>query len=841
MTEDADKEQGRTSSGLERPEVTIRMDTADVAKAETAEEAERRRETVADIQRQNRRGRAAHVTRTTRTFSTLVDFVKDRILSLPRDKGGDDEEIFKGPRPDGDAPQLVDLSQALVQALPHELGVRYMRIKEFAGGGQGTVATATDTILHRTVALKSLRKEHLENETIRKAFVNEALITAQLEHPAIISVYSLMSDDENGLHLAMQLVHGKTFHDVLNDDMERIEQHRPNRWHYLSQLHRRCNTLIHVSEAIAFAHSKGIIHCDLKPENIMFGEYGSVFVMDWGIARRIGTQQEQLDGTPRYMPPEVFETLKRETSGDIYALGMILYEIATFKAPFAGYSTREIIHKVRSGERCPIENSYGMPIPPALAAIIRKATAFKPSDRYATVTEMISDIRLMLEDEPITALKETIVTRLVRLLKHYSRTFLSLMLVSWLIILGVSFRSLKKNYFATRQSLTHAQTLNTTLRSDRLHLQLVQELANVDNRMQKQAFTLASGFLVATTHLRDLKDKVANLCRSAAAEGGDFMPAISQAEWNDPKSRAHDGPYSNVYKAVLNPHVCSYNVPADADPQRVTEELARLRPATDALAQLLFSSSGIILPEKSEKRDEILMAFMLQNGYPINRVYLCLEDTGLCLAYPFDSEKAYGADARQSDWYKHARQRHEEGARAGNELREFAYSKNGMALHVTNSLPIVDINNNFIGAVAFELHTDRLRNILKGTTADKLPRYVIDRYLMTPDGTIASSSHVHDLPPPPSGVELSDNRTIRLALQHNFLETIANYTEATHREFNENGQSIYLHCAYVPGMEMYIVEKTSLTLLVTSLTTPGFERMPAPSPSENEEESRHIR
>ncbi len=97
------------------------------------------------------------------------------------------------------------------------------------------------------------------------------------------------------------------------------------------------------------------------------------------------------------------------------------------------------------------------------------------------------------------------------------------------------------------------------------------------------------------------------------------------------------------------------------------------------------------------------------------------------------------------------------------------------------------------------------------------------------------------MPPPPAGVEPADERTLRLALQHNFLETIANYTEATHHEFNENGQSIYLHCAYVPGMEMYIVEKTSLTLLVTSLTTPGYERMPAPSPSENEEESRHIR
>ena len=230
-------------------------------------------------------------------------------------------------------------------------GKRYKILKMIAEGGFGKIFLAHDRVLGREVVIKSLKEEHLKRAESVQKFISEAKLNAQLDHPSIVPLFSLDTDTQDGLHLAMQLVNGITLKEYLNRCRDKVADETPNSRRYERSLQVRLESFLKVCDAIEYCHSRGIIHCDLKPENIMLGRNGEVYVMDWGIACPAGTDRSgHLNGTPAYMAPELFQDGITTTKTDVFALGMILNEIVTLRKSVSGADSNEIIAKIRAGE-----------------------------------------------------------------------------------------------------------------------------------------------------------------------------------------------------------------------------------------------------------------------------------------------------------------------------------------------------------------------------------------------------------------------------------------------------------------------------------------------------------
>jgi len=226
-----------------------------------------------------------------------------------------------------------------VAALPDLAGTRYELEEEIGRGGMGVVYAARDRELGRRVALK----------VVDRALSGEARIMARLEHPSIIPIYETGELPDGRVFYAMKLVLGGR----LDGYLDRTPS-----------LGERLRILRQAAEAVAFAHSRGVIHRDLKPQNLMVGEFGEVYVMDWGV--------EAVAGTPEFRAPET----RLDERSDIYALGALLRFVLPDSAP------------------------------PALRAIAQKAMQADPAARYGAVTALITDIDRFQDGLAVEAWKE---------------------------------------------------------------------------------------------------------------------------------------------------------------------------------------------------------------------------------------------------------------------------------------------------------------------------------------------------------------------------------------------------------------------------------------------------
>ena len=308
-------------------------------------------------------------------------------------------------------------------------GSRYKILKLIAEGGFGRVFLAQDLILGRKVVIKSLKEKHLARpESVRK-FIAEAKLNAQLDHPAIVPLYSLDTDSADGLHLAMQLIDGITLKEYLKRCRERMREEPPRNRRYERSLQVRLESFLRVCDAIEYCHSRGIIHCDLKPENIMLGRHGEVYVMDWGIACPVGTDRRgHLDGTPSYIAPEAFQDGVTTPQTDVFALGMILNEIVTLRDPVTGADFKEVITRVCAGEFEPSTPlNPRIRISKALRAVIEKARAVDPADRYRSVKLLAADVRHYLFNEEVAARPDSPLQKLMRFMyRHRYATLLTM-------------------------------------------------------------------------------------------------------------------------------------------------------------------------------------------------------------------------------------------------------------------------------------------------------------------------------------------------------------------------------------------------------------------------------
>ena len=341
---------------------------------------------------------------------------------------------------------------------------RYSRTHLHAKGGIGQVWLAVDGELGREIALKELRPEQEGGPVAWARFVNEARITGQLDHPGIVPIYELSVNSEGGPFYTMRFVRGKTLDRSIRDYHDKRKSGQADQLDLASLL----TAYVSLCNTVGFAHSRGVIHRDLKGQNVVLGDYGEVILLDWGIAKLIGspdpgggersdlgrkispndaglaydaTLQGQVIGTPSYMAPEQAEGRIEDIDArtDVYGLGAILYEILSGKTPYQGDTIGETLRKVIEGP--PVAPRLVNPgVPRGLEAICRRAMSQRSVDRYPTALLLAEDVRKWLADEPISAYRESWTTRLARAAKRH-RTAVSaaaVLLMTAVVALGIA-------------------------------------------------------------------------------------------------------------------------------------------------------------------------------------------------------------------------------------------------------------------------------------------------------------------------------------------------------------------------------------------------------------------
>ena len=336
---------------------------------------------------------------------------KAQTLALSRDFGEGDSE-----------PRAVDIGPPSSAAF--DAGARYAARRILGEGGMGEVRLSHDGFIGRDVAMKVIRTSHGSMSDARARFLREARVQGQLEHPAIVPVYDLGVTAEGEIFFTMKRIVGLTVEEI-------IDGVRKGDASIIAKFPRRkiLTAMSQVSLAVAFAHTKGVVHRDLKPANIMLGDFGEVYVLDWGVAKIVDaeeiepsepvsrrgstgsirppdaetieeTQAGALLGTPGYMSPEQARGEASECDGraDVYALGTVLHEALVLEPVHRGKQLAEIIVSTSrlDGAR---PSAHDPSLPQALDEICHRATRLDRADRFKTARELHDAIECFLDGE----------------------------------------------------------------------------------------------------------------------------------------------------------------------------------------------------------------------------------------------------------------------------------------------------------------------------------------------------------------------------------------------------------------------------------------------------------
>ncbi len=313
-------------------------------------------------------------------------------------------------------------------------GRRFRILRPHARGGLGAVFVALDEELHREVALKQILDHHADDPTSRQRFLLEAEITGGLEHPGIVPVYGLGTYGDGRPYYAMRFIRGDSLKDAIAQYHENaaIKDDAGARSLGLRKLLRRFTD---VCNAIDYAHTRGVLHRDIKPGNVIVGRHGETLVIDWGLAKPMGRSEpgtgseertlmpgsaggsaETLPGsalgTPAFMSPEqaAGDRDRLGPRSDVYSLGATLYCLLTGNPPFAGDDLGAILRAVQKGE-FPPPRAVDPAIDRALEAVCLKAMAVSPDDRYASCRALADDVERWTADEPVSAYPEPLARR----------------------------------------------------------------------------------------------------------------------------------------------------------------------------------------------------------------------------------------------------------------------------------------------------------------------------------------------------------------------------------------------------------------------------------------------
>ncbi|HSR88423.1 MAG TPA: serine/threonine-protein kinase, partial [Pontiella sp.] len=299
---------------------------------------------------------------------------------------------------------------------------RYTPHKKLNQGGMKAIWEVDDHRTARKVAMALIQDSRIASAEDIDSFLYEARLTANLQHPNIIPIYDIAVDESGNPYFTMKALKGETLGEILKQLSDGNEEYRAR---YTRT--RLLGIFLKVCNAIDYAHTKGVIHLDLKPSNVIVGDFGDVHVLDWGLSTLIthlseydgekavswhslddvaledgqtltrylessAKQRHIVGGTPGYMSPEQAQgsPLDIDFQTDVYMLGAMLYEILTYCCPVVGDTVKQVLQKtVRGDFPPPAARAPELRIPPALAAIAMKAMQTDPGDRYANVAALI--------------------------------------------------------------------------------------------------------------------------------------------------------------------------------------------------------------------------------------------------------------------------------------------------------------------------------------------------------------------------------------------------------------------------------------------------------------------
>lgn len=267
------------------------------------------------------------------------------------------------------------------------IGGRYKIVALIGGGGMSNVYLARDAILDRDVAIKILRYNFADEDELHRRFQREASSSTSLTHPNIVSIYDV-GEENDMYYLVMEYVKGQTL-------KQYIQQYAP------VSPQRAVKIMLQLTSAIANAHQNQIIHRDIKPQNILMDEAGNVKITDFGIAMALSatsfTKTNSVLGTVHYLSPEQARGGIATVKSDMYALGIVLYELLTGQLPFSGESAVSIALKHLQAETPSVRNIVPS-IPQSLENVVLKATAKDPKYRYDSVNAMREDLETVLDE-----------------------------------------------------------------------------------------------------------------------------------------------------------------------------------------------------------------------------------------------------------------------------------------------------------------------------------------------------------------------------------------------------------------------------------------------------------
>jgi len=317
------------------------------------------------------------------------------------------------PRPaDGQGPIFLTATDYELPAVLPDGIRKYANFREMARGGSAVLRTCFDQITGRTVVMKTLLPRWREDETEKRRLLREARVTAQLQHPNTVPVYEIGRDEVEGIYFTMKRVSGENLFEILKriargDDATKAA----------FPLRQRLEIVAGAAQALMYAHARGVIHRDVKPENIWVGNFGEVILLDWGVAkvwgqpddepqkRSLARHQESIQaltmagdrpGTPLYMSPEQVNVNRAviDERSDIFSTGVVLYEMAALREPFRGRVIQETFENIiHDTPPPPSQISPDREIPPQLDRVVMKAIAKSPADRYQTMRQMLEAIR----------------------------------------------------------------------------------------------------------------------------------------------------------------------------------------------------------------------------------------------------------------------------------------------------------------------------------------------------------------------------------------------------------------------------------------------------------------
>ena len=443
----------------------------------------------------------------------------------------------EGSPPTDPSGSTTDSAAELAARLRPAEPARYVVRGEVARGGMGAILKVFDAELRRNLAMKVLlgseRRARLDPRALAR-FLDEAQITAQLEHPGILPVYEMGLDPEGRVYFTMPLVRGEDLKTIIQrvgaDD---------DAW----TLPRALGVIVRVCEAVGYAHSKGVLHRDLKPSNVMVGPFGETYVMDWGLARLVGdrsgaetrppepglsgevrtvrgdeasgspleTLVGDVVGTPVYMSPEQaqgwLDSLGPQS--DVYSIGAMLYHLLTGHRPYLSPgeepSALEVLRAVKTRAPRPL-HTLAPGIPAELAAICEKAMARDPQERYAATMELADDLRAYLEHRVVHAYETGPVAEARSWIRRNSR--LAAASAGLVVALAVGFAA--STFFAFQSRANEKDALEQSDRADANAARLAAELrsSNIQRgrSLGRTGQVIHAENLLWREHLRDAFD-----------------------------------------------------------------------------------------------------------------------------------------------------------------------------------------------------------------------------------------------------------------------------------------------------------------------------------------------